>query len=60
MKKRERMLGGILLSIVAFMMILGGVIQVAEEGRVSYIVGIMFGIVLLAGGITLIIKGKAG
>jgi len=59
-KKRERMLGGILLSIVAFMMILGGVIQVAEEGRVSYIVGIMFGIVLLAGGITLIIKGKAG
>ncbi len=60
MKKRERMLGGILLSIVAFMMILGGVVQVAEEGRVSSIAGIMFGIVLLAGGITLIIKGKAG
>lgn len=58
--KKGRMIGGVLLSIVAFLMILGGVVAVAEEGRVSYIVGIMFGIVLLGVGITLVIKGKAG
>lgn len=58
--KKGRMIGGVLLSIVAFLMILGGVVAVAEEGRGSYIVGIMFGIVLLGVGITLVIKGKAG